>query len=69
MVKGLEEKLCELRLLGVLSLEETEESPHCCYNFFRRGRGETGTDLSLLTSDTTQGNVLKLCQEMLRLDI
>lgn len=35
MVKSLEGKLCEkwLRALCLLSLEETEERPHCSYSF------------------------------------
>ncbi|KAJ7422587.1 hypothetical protein WISP_37309 [Willisornis vidua] len=65
MVKGLEGKLDEeqLRALG-LQLEETEGRPHCSYSFLTRGRQGTGTDLfSVVTSDRSQGNRLKLGQE------
>lgn len=40
------------------------------YSFLSRGSEEAGTDFfSLVTSDRTQGNSMKLCQERLRLDI
>ncbi|KAJ7397260.1 hypothetical protein BTVI_136919 [Pitangus sulphuratus] len=65
MVKGLEGKPYKerLRSLGLFSLEETEGKPHCSYNFLMKGRRGAGTDLfSVVTSDRTQRNGLKLCQ-------
>ncbi|KAJ7417033.1 hypothetical protein BTVI_34038 [Pitangus sulphuratus] len=62
MVKGLERKPYEerLRSLGLFSLEKRR----------LRGRGGAGTDLfSLVTSDRTHRNGMKLCQERFRLDI
>ncbi|KAF4791658.1 hypothetical protein TURU_128414 [Turdus rufiventris] len=60
--------------LGLFSLEKrklrTEGRPYCSYDFLVRRRGWADTDLcSVVTSERTQGNGLKLCQERFRLDI
>ncbi|KAF4788564.1 Jun dimerization protein 2 [Turdus rufiventris] len=62
MVKALEEKPHEelLSSLGLFSLEETEGRLSAVYNFLVRGREGTGT---LVTSDRTQGNGMKLTYE------
>jgi len=39
------------------------------YNFLKGGSREGGADLSLVTSNRTQVNGMKLCQEKFRLDI
>ncbi|KAJ7410315.1 hypothetical protein WISP_109139 [Willisornis vidua] len=74
MVMGLERKPYEdwLRSLGLLSLEKRRlrRDLIAVYNFFVRVRGGAGTDLfSVVASDQTSGNGLKLCQERLWLDI
>ncbi|KAJ7422086.1 hypothetical protein WISP_39754 [Willisornis vidua] len=74
MVKGLEEKPHEeqLRALVLFSLEKRRLMGDLIvvYNFLMRGRGGTDTDLfSLVTSNRTQENGLKLCQERLSSDI
>ncbi|KAJ7398833.1 hypothetical protein BTVI_121476 [Pitangus sulphuratus] len=71
MVKGLEQKLCEkqLRSLVLFSLEKRRLRGNliAVCKFFMRGRGGADTDLfSMVTSDKTQGNGLKLCQRRLR---
>ncbi|KAJ7409034.1 hypothetical protein BTVI_58117 [Pitangus sulphuratus] len=74
MVKGLEGKPYEewLRSLGEFSLEKRRlrgDLIAVC-NFLVRGRGGASIDLfSVVTSDRTQGNDLKLCQGMFRSDI
>ena len=70
MVKGLEGKPYEeqLRALGLFSLEQPEDRPHCSYSF--RVRERAGADSDLFSWVTvTQGNGLKLCQGRFRLDI
>ncbi|KAJ7422118.1 rna-directed dna polymerase from mobile element jockey-like [Willisornis vidua] len=64
MVKGLAE---QLRALDLFHLEKTEGTSHCNYSFLVRGRRGAGTDLfSVVTSDRSQGNGLKLCQGRFR---
>ncbi|KAJ7407778.1 hypothetical protein BTVI_61747 [Pitangus sulphuratus] len=74
MVKGLEGKPHEehLRSLGLFNQRKRRLRGDriAVYNFIVRGRGGTGTDLSsVVTSDRTQGNELKLCQGRFRLEI
>ncbi|KAJ7411403.1 hypothetical protein BTVI_49502 [Pitangus sulphuratus] len=74
MVKGLEGKSCEeqLRALGLFSLEKKRLRGGVteAYNFLMKGNGGVNTDLfSVVTSDRTQENGLKLCQGRFRLDI
>ncbi|KAJ7407471.1 hypothetical protein WISP_126213 [Willisornis vidua] len=74
MVKGLERKLCEeqLRALGPFNLEKRRLRGNltAAYSFLVRGRGGAGTDLfTVVTSNRTRGNGLKLHQQRFRLDI
>ncbi|KAJ7402862.1 hypothetical protein BTVI_82713 [Pitangus sulphuratus] len=74
VVKGLEGKPYEegLRTLAVFSLEKWRLKGDLitAYNFLVRGRGGAETDLcSLVTSDRTSGNGLKLYQGRFGLDI
>ncbi|RMC06855.1 hypothetical protein DUI87_16304 [Hirundo rustica rustica] len=66
MVKGLEGKPYEeqLRSLGRFNLEETQGRDLIAVcNFLTRGRrGEDADHFSVVTSDRTQQNGLKLCQ-------
>ncbi|KAJ7395039.1 hypothetical protein BTVI_158767 [Pitangus sulphuratus] len=74
MGKGFEGKPYEewLSSLGLFSLEKRRLRGNLItvYNFLVRGRGGSDTGpFSVVTSDGTQGNGLKLCQERFRLDI
>ncbi|KAK4824965.1 LOW QUALITY PROTEIN: hypothetical protein QYF61_021752 [Mycteria americana] len=67
MVKGLKGKTDEeqLRSLGLFSLEKRRLR----HDLIAGGSGGGGADLSLVTSDRTRGNGMKLCQGKFRLDI
>ena len=74
MVRGLEGKTYEegLRSLGLFSLEKRRLRGDlmAVYTFLKEGSGGGGADLlSLVTSNKTRGNRMKLCQGKFRLDI
>uniref|UniRef100_A0A8B9BK10 Reverse transcriptase domain-containing protein n=1 Tax=Anser brachyrhynchus TaxID=132585 RepID=A0A8B9BK10_9AVES len=73
MVKGLEGKTYEeqLRSLGLFSLEKRRlRGDIAVYSFLTRGSGRKGANLfSLVTSDSTHRNGVKLRQGKFRLDI
>ena len=74
MVKGLEGKTYEERprSLGLFSLEKRRlrRDLIAVYNFLARGSGGPGPDqFSLITSDRTHSNGVKLQQGKFRLDI
>lgn len=72
MVKGLESKTYEehLRSLGLLILEKAGSDPITVYNFLEVGSKGEGADLlSLVSSNRTQGNGIKLHQGNFRLEI
>ena len=73
MVKCLEGKTYKerLRSLGLFSLEKRRLRSDLItvYNFFKGSSRGGGADLSLVTSDRTRGNGMKLHQGKFRLDI
>ncbi|KAJ7413142.1 hypothetical protein BTVI_44055 [Pitangus sulphuratus] len=74
MVKGLEGKPYEeqLRSLGLFSLEKRRLRGDliAAYNFYVRGKGGAGTDLSsVVISDKTRGNGLKFYQGRFKLKV
>ncbi|KAK4822202.1 LOW QUALITY PROTEIN: hypothetical protein QYF61_011843, partial [Mycteria americana] len=74
IMKGVKGKTYEewLRSLGLFSLEKRRLSGDltAVYNFLKGGRRGGGADLlSLITSDRTQGNGMKLHQGKFRLDV
>uniref|UniRef100_A0A8B9VR48 Reverse transcriptase domain-containing protein n=1 Tax=Anas zonorhyncha TaxID=75864 RepID=A0A8B9VR48_9AVES len=73
MVKGLEGKMYEeqLRSLGLFRLEKRRLRGYVIvvYNFLARESGEAGDLFSVITSDRTRGNCVKLRQGRFMLDI
>ncbi|PKU33981.1 cd99 antigen-like [Limosa lapponica baueri] len=73
MVKGLKGKTYEeqLRSLDLFSLKKRRLRGDLItvYNFLKGDSGGEDADFSLVTSDRTRGNGMKLHQGMFRLDI
>lgn len=70
--KGLEEKTYEeqLRSLGLLSVEDTEGRPHRNLQLHHKVSEGAGANLfSLMTSNRTRGNRMKLDQGRFKLDV